>query len=71
MINIIQDLEKQVATKHMKKLSLIAFGFDEQLAAIALESTNYDINAAVEYCQTNANGSVSPYDSPQDNLQHL
>ena len=52
----------------MKRLSLIASGFDEHLASLALESNNYDINAAVEYCQKNTHGPISTIEeSPEPN----
>ena len=46
----------------MKRLSLIAIGFDEHLASLALESNNYNIDAAVEYCQKNTSEPISPID---------
>ena len=66
-------LEKESAKKHIQRLSLMAFGFDEQLAAMALESTNYDITKAVEFCQkNNINVSTSYFNNnKQDNLQHI
>ena len=39
------------AQKFMKRLSLVSVGFDEQLAAHALEANDYDITSAVQYCQ--------------------
>ena len=39
----------------MKRLSLVASGFDEKLAEIALERNDYDITAAVEYIEQNDN----------------
>eukprot|EP01083_Nonionella_stella_P249526 862746_1 len=69
-----KERQKDTAQKHMKRLSLIAIGFDEQLAEMALEQTHYDINAAVEYCQhqqPKSTKSPTPYENKQDNYQHM
>ena len=43
----------------MKKLSLIAFGFDNKLAEVALEAKNYDVAEAYEYCRIKS-GDIYP-----------
>ena len=58
-----KERQKDTAQKHMKRLSLVASGFDEKLAEIALERNDYDITAAVEYIEQNDNASTMIHDA--------
>merc|ERR1719203_80062 len=62
-----KERSKDSAKKHIKRLSLVAFGIDEKLAETALKKNDYDINAAVEFIEQNKNANKMIQDANTTN----